>query len=85
MYCQNKNNFNLNPVLTISDKEKLKAKTIIEKMGLNVDEKFIMLCLSGKWQAKKWPLENWIELIKKLSFQKIVLLWGPAMKKMSDI
>ncbi|MCX8094354.1 MAG: glycosyltransferase family 9 protein, partial [Candidatus Goldbacteria bacterium] len=47
-------------------------------MNLNPEEKLIMCCISGTWQSKKWPLDNWFSLFKKLIPQKIVLLWGPG-------
>lgn len=77
-YCENKNNFNINPVLIISDDEKQDAANILHRFNLNPKEKFIMACVSGTWPAKKWPIDNWLFLFKKLESKKIVLLWGPG-------
>ena len=77
-YCSNKNNYDLNSVLILSEDEKEYAKNLLMQMNLNPEERLIMACISGTWQQKKWPLDNWIVLFKKLASEKIVLLWGPG-------
>lgn len=81
-YCGDKNSFITNPVLVLSADEKELAKNTLQKMGLKPgDEKLIMVCISGTWMSKKWPLYNWILLFEKLMPRKIVLLWGPGDEK----
>ena len=77
-YVSDKNNFDVNPVLVISQAEKKLAQNLLLSHNIKPGEKIIMACISGTWQSKKWPLDNWISLFNKLSPQKIILLWGPG-------
>ncbi|HPD18790.1 MAG TPA: glycosyltransferase family 9 protein [Candidatus Goldiibacteriota bacterium] len=77
-YAGNKNNFNIDPVLVISTDEKNQAEKTLRETGINPGEKAIAVCISGTWESKKWPLDNWIKLFEKLSPRKIILLWGPG-------
>ena len=69
-------------VLKISYLEKIEALQYMDRHGLNIRGKKIMLCLSSTWKTKSWPEEYWIELIglinNKFRSHKIIILTAPA-------
>lgn len=74
-------NPDLKTVLNISYLEKCEALKYMEKHGLNIRGKKIMLCLSSTWKTKSWPAQYWVELAKLINglfrSHKIIIMTGP--------
>lgn len=68
---------NYNLPITLQDNRKVAM--IIKSLGLKNNEKLIVVCPGGKFSAKHWPVDNFIQVLKKLSPKnkiKVLILGG---------
>ncbi len=74
-------NADLKLILMISYEEKCEALKYMEKHGLNIRGRKIMLCISSTWKTKSWPAGYWIELVglinERFRSHKIIIMTGP--------
>ncbi len=73
---------NEKPILRLTPEEIKTGNFFYKKYKIKYNDKKILLSVSGTWKTKRWPVENWIELInlinKKIKNAKMILLWGPG-------
>jgi lipopolysaccharide heptosyltransferase II len=65
--------------LEVSEDEKKYVKKIFDRAGIQPGQKTAVLTPGGSWSAKRWPLENFIELGFMLQARKIrpIYIFGP--------
>lgn len=72
----------LQMTLNVSYVEKCEALQYMEKNGINIRGKKIMLCLSSTWATKSWPAKYWVELVNMINSRfrshKIIIMTGPG-------
>lgn len=64
------------------------APSVIEKFESFNITNFIAIAPSAAWEMKRWPIEYWKDLVKKLKDERFVVLGGPAddfCQEISDI
>lgn len=70
------------PILRLTPQEIEIGKNFYEKNNIKKNDKKILLSISGTWKTKRWPFNNWKELInlinKKIDNVKIIIIWGPG-------
>lgn len=68
-------------ILNISYVEKIEALQYLERHGMNIRGKKIMICVSSTWKTKSWPAEYWVELVnlinEKFRSHGIIIMTGP--------
>jgi lipopolysaccharide heptosyltransferase II len=65
--------------LQVSADEKTYVKKLFDRAGIGPGDKVAVLTPGGSWPAKRWPLENFIELGFMLQSRKIrpIYIFGP--------
>jgi len=65
--------------LEVSEDEKLYVKKLFNRAGIKPGQKTAILTPGGSWPAKRWPLENFIELGFMLQARDIrpIYIFGP--------
>jgi lipopolysaccharide heptosyltransferase II len=69
------------PTLTITDTESKAALAILERSGMKQAARKIGIHPGGKWQVKRWPVEKFASLAKRLRQQagaQIFVFQGPG-------
>jgi len=60
-------------------------QSVINKFnGFNISD-YIAIAPSAAWEMKRWPIEYWKDLVKKMPEHKFVVLGGPADNFCQDI
>ncbi len=67
--------------MSLTQKEKEYGRKFYEANGINMSGKKIMLCVSSKWEIKRWPDSHWKKLISMIRQSypdaKMVVLKSP--------
>jgi lipopolysaccharide heptosyltransferase II len=65
--------------LQVSDDEKAYVKKLFDRAGIGPSDKVAVITPGASWPAKRWPLENFIELGFMLQSRKIrpIYIFGP--------
>jgi len=65
--------------LQVSDDEKAYVEKLFDRAGITPDQKIAVLTPGGSWPAKRWSLDNFIELGFMLQARKIrpIYIFGP--------
>lgn len=58
------------------DKVKNKVNALFQEEGLEKGD-FITIIPSAAWELKRWPVEHWKELVKRMPDKRFVILAGP--------
>jgi lipopolysaccharide heptosyltransferase II len=76
------------PRIYLTDEEKRGGIKILQSMGLKDDNRLLLaMHPGGTWQAKRWPVENFIKLtslVKNRLNARIVLVHGPGEKNIGE-
>jgi lipopolysaccharide heptosyltransferase II len=59
--------FNIESKIYISDEDKLSLEEILNREGLNPSKPIFAFHIGGGWLSRRWPLENFAELIDKIN------------------
>jgi ADP-heptose:LPS heptosyltransferase len=69
----------LRPVLRLTDKELKYGENFYKSIVFGRQLPWVHFCISGTWQTKRWPVENWISLAEALSDKFCIFItWGPG-------
>jgi len=67
--------------LKVSESAGAEVEKILLQNGLSAGEKFVVINTGGNWDLKRWPKENWAELIKILASRLKLAMVIPGANK----
>ncbi|SHM56371.1 lipopolysaccharide heptosyltransferase II [Halanaerobium congolense] len=68
------------PTLSVAEDYQQKAELKLKKMGLKLEDEFIVLNTGGSWKTKRWPEEYFAEIADQLAKKNYMILFvgGPS-------
>jgi len=69
--------------LRLPEKSSQNVQRILEKLGYESQKKLVVLNVGAAWETKRWYVDRWIQLVKKIGNDRIfpVLLWGSGVEQ----
>ena len=73
--------------LQVSVQAEKEANDLLQRYGIKTNEPFFVINPGGNWHLKRWPVKNYVELIRRMLERwqiKIVLTGAPGDRELAD-